>query len=252
MAKVYLSPAYHKFNPCSIDGCDETTHNNLYMDEVEKFLTACGIEWKRGPRRVPKSAEDGNVLMRQAVAEANEWGCDIYYVSHTNASTNLSDGVGNGKAKGCRPIIYEGSARGEALGEIMVRWRKMIYEGDVRLNRRTDLYELRVPYAVSFYEEHVFHDNLEDAQWFHANLRNIARNAVQAMCEYLGVEFVDPYESTIPDGYEAVLPSGDLPRAEHEALEAKYNALKSSAESFCALVGNGLSAFSGALEEIEA
>ena len=111
MAKVYLSPAYHRFNPCAIDGCDETTHNNLYMDEVEKFLTACGIEWKRGPRRVPKSAEDGNVLMRQAVAEANEWGCDIYYVSHTNASTNLSDGVVVQPASagmGCPPIPRHG------------------------------------------------------------------------------------------------------------------------------------------------
>ena len=35
-------------------------------------------------------------------------------------------------------------------------------------------------------------------------------------------------------------------------MKDKYNALKSSAESFCALVGNGLSAFTGALEEIEA
>ena len=58
MAKVYLSPAYHKFNPCAVAGCDETTHNNLYLDELEVFLTACGIEWKRGPRRVPKSSEE--------------------------------------------------------------------------------------------------------------------------------------------------------------------------------------------------
>lgn len=236
MAKVYLSPAYHKFNPCSIAGCDETTHNNLYMDEVEKFLTACGIEWKRGPRRVPKSAEDGNVLMRQAVAEANEWGCDIYYVSHTNASTNLSDGIGNGKAKGCRPIIYEGSARGEALGAIMVRWRKMIYEGDVRLNRRTDLYELRVPAAVSFYEEHVFHDNPEDAQWFHDHMKDVARSAVQGMCDYLGVPFVEPTEDEVVD-------VDCVSVADYLALKEQYNTLAASADALRTRVLNAVETY---------
>ena len=32
MPKVYLSPAYHYWNPCAVAGCDETTHNNLYLD----------------------------------------------------------------------------------------------------------------------------------------------------------------------------------------------------------------------------
>ena len=29
MPKIYLSPAYHRCNPCAISGCDETTHNNI-------------------------------------------------------------------------------------------------------------------------------------------------------------------------------------------------------------------------------
>jgi len=218
MAKVYLSPPYHRFNPCAINGCDETTHNNLYMDEVEKFLTACGIEWKRGPRRVPKSSEDGTALMKQAVKESNEWKADIHYVSHTNASTNLADGVGTGKAKGCRPIIYDGSERGEKLAAYMIARRKGVYDGAITLNRRTDLYELRVPTAVSFYEEHVFHDNPEDAQWFHSHMRDVARSAVQGMCDYLGVTFVDPYMAI---GIDTVN------RAEYDALFEKYNALYS-------------------------
>lgn len=218
MAKVYLSPAYHSYNPCSLSGCDETTHNNLYMDEVERFLTACGIEWKRGTRRVPKSSEDGNALMREAVAESNAWGADIHYVSHTNASTNLSDGIGNGKAQGCRPIIYQGSARGEKLAEYMIARRREVYDGAITLNRRTDLYELRVPTAVSFYEEHVFHDNPEDAQWFHDHLRDIARSAVMGMCDYIGVPFVEPkWNDTVADG--------DYVRMEdYKALEAQLAA----------------------------
>ena len=185
MPKVYLSPAYHWFNTCSIAGCDETTHNNLYLDELELFLTACGIEWKRGPRRVPKSNEDGTELMKKAVAESDAWGADVHYVSHTNAF--------DGSVKGYRPIIYPGSDGGEKLANFIIAERRKIYDGPVRLNERDDLYELRVPKAVSYYEEHVFHDNLEDATWFHNNLRNIARATCKGMCSYFAIPFVDPY-----------------------------------------------------------
>lgn len=236
MAKIYISPAYHRFNPCAIDGCDETTHNNLYMDEVEKFLFACGHEVKRGPRRVPKSNEDGTALMQQAVKESNEWGADIHYVSHTNASTNLADGVGTGKAKGCRPIIYEGSARGERLAECMIARRREVYPGDIRLNRRTDLYELRVPYAVSFYEEHVFHDNPEDAQWFHDHLTDVARSAARGMCDYLGVPFVEPSVDGDTEG-------DVVSRDEHEELQEKYNTLQASADAFRTRVLNAVEIF---------
>lgn len=234
MAKVYLSPAYHKFNPCAIDGCDETTHNNLYMDEVEKFLTACGIEWKRGTRRVPKSNEDGDALMRQAVAESNAFKADIHYVSHTNASTNLyTDGIGNGKAKGCRPIIYQGSARGEKLAEYMIARRREVYDGAITLNRRTDLYELRAPAAVSFYEEHVFHDNPEDAQWFHDHMKDVARSAVQGMCDYLGVSFVEPTEDKVVEGDYVSM-------ADYMALQEQYNTLAASADALRTRVLNAV------------
>lgn len=204
MAKVYLSPAYHKFNPCAVAGCDETTHNNLYLDELEVFLTACGIQWKRGPRRVPNSSEDGDELMRRAVTESDAWGAEVHYVSHTNASTNLADGVGNGKAQGCRPIIFQGSQRGERLALFMTQRRREVYDGQVSLNRRTDLYELRMPKAVTYYEEHVFHDNPEDAQWFHDNLRSVARSAAKGLCDYFNLPFVEPYTVADPPKEEEV------------------------------------------------
>lgn len=210
MAKVYLSPAYHKFNPCAVAGCDETTHNNLYLDELEVFLTACGIEWKRGPRRIPNSSEDGDVLMRRAVAESDAWGAEVHYVSHTNASTNLTtDGVGEGAAQGYRPIIFQGSQRGERLALFMTTRRREIYDGQISLNRRTDLYELRMPRAVSYYEEHVFHDNAEDAQWFHDNLRSVARSAAKGLCDYFSLPFLEPY--TVADPNEGELPTETAP-----------------------------------------
>ena len=44
MPKVYLSPAYHRANNCSIAGCYEATHNNAYLDVLEPFLISCGSE----------------------------------------------------------------------------------------------------------------------------------------------------------------------------------------------------------------
>ena len=230
--RVYLSPAYHWFNNCSIEGCDETTHNNLYMDELEPFLTACGIEWKRGTRRVPKSDESGTALMIQAVEDSDAFGADMHYVSHTNASiTDLKD-LGNGKAKGCRPIIYDGSERGEELAKCMIARRKEVYPGTITLNRRKDLYELRVPAAVSFYEEHVFHDNTEDAQWFHDHMRDVARSAVQGMCDYFEIPFVDPHAG-----------GGSASHADYAGLKEDYDALYASANMLCARVEEAVRIF---------
>lgn len=190
MPKVYLSPAYHRQNECCYprpDGkqCYEALENNEYLDELEPFLKACGIEYKRGTRRTPMSGEDGTQLMYQAVRESNEWGADVHYVSHTNASSN-------GTAKGCHPMYYPTSKKGKQLGEIMVKYRKEIYPYTVKLIARSDLYELRVPNAVSFYEEHAFHDNLTDITWFHTHMKDVARSAAKGLCEYFGIPFVEP------------------------------------------------------------
>ena len=186
MPKIYLSPAYHKWNPCAIQGCDETTHNNLYLDELEPYLKACGIEFKRGVRRTPKSSEDGDALMLRAISESNAYKPDIHYVSHTNAY--------NGTVRGYRPMIFTGSKNGERLAQILIKYRKEIYSEPISLNTNTTLAELKNTVATAYYEEHIFHDNAEDAKWFHNNLRAIARQSAKGFCEYFGIAFVDPYE----------------------------------------------------------
>lgn len=189
MPKVYLSPAMHRQNECCYprpDGkqCYEALENNEYIDILEPVLNRCGIETKRGYRRTPMNNEDGDKIMRQNVAESNAWGTDVHYVSHTNAA--------NGTVKGYRPIYFTGSAKGKKLAEIMVKYRKQIYPYSVVLNNRTDLYELKNTNAVTFYEEHVFHDNLEDATWFHTHMNEIAESAAKGLCEYFGIPYIAP------------------------------------------------------------
>ena len=189
MPKVYLSPAMHRQNECCYprpDGkqCYEALENNEYIDILEPVLNRCGIETKRGYRRTPMNNDDGDKIMRQNVIESNAWGADVHYISHTNGA--------NGTVKGYRPIYFTGSAKGKKLAEIMVKYRKQIYPYSVVLNNRTDLYELKNTNAVAFYEEHVFHDNLEDATWFHTHMNEIAESAAKGLCEYFGIPYVAP------------------------------------------------------------
>lgn len=190
--KVYLSPAMHRANPCVYpreDGqqCYEALENNEYIDILEPILHRCGIETKRGYRRTPMNGDNGDAIMKQNVRESDAWGADVHYVSHTNASAN-------GKAQGCHPMYYTYSKNGKKLGEIMVKHRKQIYPGTVKLIPRSDLYELRMPKAVSFYEEHAFHDNMEDATWFHTHMKEIAESAAKGLCEWFGIPYVEEDE----------------------------------------------------------
>ena len=206
MPKVYLSPAMHRQNECCYprpDGkqCYEALENNEYIDILEPVLNRCGIETKRGYRRIPMNNDDGDKIMRQNVAESNAWGADVHYISHTNGA--------NGTVKGYRPIYFTGSAKGKKLAEIMVKYRKQIYPYSVVLNNRTDLYELKNTNAVAFYEEHVFHDNLEDATWFHTHMNEIAESAAEGLCEYFGIPYVAPAATpSIPTMTTAILRKG--------------------------------------------
>ena len=225
--KVYLSPAMHMANPCVYprpDGkqCYEALENNEYIDILEPILNRCGIETKRGYRRTPMNGDNGDAIMKQNVRESDAWGADVHYVSHTNGSVD-----GKGNSRGCFPMYYTYSKNGKKLGQIMVKYRKQIYPRTVKLVARSNLYELRVPKAVSFYEEYVFHDNMDDATWFHTHMKEIAESAAKGLCEWFGIPYVEaepePTDS-VTDGFIAVFPQlskgskGDKVRVLQELL----------------------------------
>lgn len=228
--KVYLSPAMHMANPCVYprkDGkqCYEALENNEYIDILEPILNRCGIATKRGYRRTPMNGDNGNDIMKQNVRESDAWGADVHYVSHTNGS---ADGKGN--SRGCYPMYYTYSKNGKKLGGIMVKYRKQIYPRTVKLVASSKWYELYKPKAVSFYEEHVFHDNMEDATWFHTHMKEVAESAAKGLCEWFGIPYVEaepePTDS-VTDGFTAVFPQlskgdkGDKVRVLQELLRGK-------------------------------
>lgn len=225
--KVYLSPAMHRANPCVYprpDGkqCYEALENNEYIDILEPILNRCGIETKRGYRRTPMNGDNGNAIMKQNVRESDAWGADVHYVSHTNGS---ADGKGN--SRGCYPMYYTYSKNGKKLGQIMVKYRKQIYPRTVKLVANSKWYELYKPKAVSYYEEHAFHDNMEDATWFHTHMKEIAESAAKGLCEWFGIPYVpgvDKPAESAAGGFTAVFPQlsrhdkGDKVRVLQELL----------------------------------
>ena len=80
----------------------------------------------------------------------------------------------------------------------MVKYRKEVYPRTVKLVPRADLYELKKTNAVAFYEEHAFHDNLEDITWFHTHMKEIAESAAKGLCEYFGKPYVEETKPAEP------------------------------------------------------
>ena len=189
MPKVYLSPAYHYSNNCYFNNCYEAKHNNEYIDILEPILNRCKIETKRGPRRIPLSNENGEDLMWQAIRESNAWKPDVHYVSHTNASPKHN-------ARGYRPMYYGFSSKGKKLANIMVKWRKTIYPYAIKMSANYKLHELKDTDAVAFYEEHVFHDDYQDAKWFHEHMKDIAEVTAKGLCEYFGIPYIPEKKPT--------------------------------------------------------
>ena len=192
MAKIYLSPAAHEHDrQCAYDAkCSENTHCNQYIDEMIPYLDACGIAWKRSDKANTGDRYD------ITIAESNAFAPDIHYVAHTNAF--------NGTVKGSRLHVYWSDAKSREWGQKVLNWRKKIYPYAVSLKDGSGLGEVKKTKAVCLYEELVFHDNLDDAKWLHEHMREMAEYTVRAICDILGVEFVDPYAAK-PDEPEETL-----------------------------------------------
>ena len=179
MPKIYLSPAAHAHdNPCSYDrkNCGENVHCNLYMDELEPYLRACGMDVKRASKA---NTGDG---IRVSVREANDWGADLYYVAHTNAGGGCRNGI----------MIYSEDIRPWA--EKLRKRRLEVYPRRSNISINPNLYEINQTKAPCLYEELVFHDNLEDITWLHTHLREMAEATAKAFCDIFGVKFIDPYK----------------------------------------------------------
>lgn len=177
-AKIYLSPAAHEHdNPCSFDrtDCGENIHCNIYADHLQEILIACGFDVKRNPK--DRTGE----RLKEAIAEANQWGADFYYVCHTN---------GGGGAYS-RLMVYD-NGTGYTYAQKIAEREKVIYTNPIQITLNPELDEIRLTNAPCVYHEVVFHDNPDEITYFHHHFRDFALCTAKGICDIFGVDLADP------------------------------------------------------------
>lgn len=179
MPSVFLSPSTQQWNQY-VNGGNEEQQMNLIADAMEPYLRSSGITYSRN---------DPDRDVRGAIADSNSRYYDVHLALHSNAGGGRFAGILSGI-----DIYYSPySAQGERLADIIVNNLKNIYPNPSKVNTlpTTSLGEVTQTRAVAVLCELGYHDNPEDAEWIKSNTQSIARNLVQALCDYFGIPFVE-------------------------------------------------------------
>ena len=185
MAKrIYLSPSEHGVgqNKCRHSKCYEDKHTRPIAEACEKYLKLSGVE--------VKVAKVGT-SMSVRCAESDNFKADLHVPIHTNA---FSD-------KSVRRLVFmciRTDGEYKKIFECVKNRMKDSYKGDVKLTKRTDLFEINVPKAKTFYCELGFHTNQYDCDNFIHNADARGKELAWGLCDYLGVTFKDKKEEPKP------------------------------------------------------
>ncbi len=180
MPSLYLSPSLQEWNPY-VDGGNEEYYMNLIADAMEPYLRASGIDFKRN---MPE------MTLRQAIADSNSGNYDLHLAIHSNASGEGSAG----KNRGVEVYYYPTSVKGQNFADILATNYSELYPDPEKVKTipTTSLGELRLTRAPSALIEVAYHDNLDDARFIRANIKEIAKNLAKSVAETLGVPFKEP------------------------------------------------------------
>jgi N-acetylmuramoyl-L-alanine amidase len=118
----------------------------------------------------------------EAVAASDAAGADLYVALASDAAAPPS----GGKERGVRLFYAAGSGNGKAAATALGEAILPLYAGRVGIYPTDTVAELQKTKAPAVLAEVAFHDNLEDAQWLHENLQDIAAALVKGLCAYFG------------------------------------------------------------------
>lgn len=170
--KVALSPEDRASNTYAVGNTNERDQMRRVADLLESALIRCGF--------AVKNMQYGGMYDR--VADGNAWDADLYIALHSNGF----DGTVAGTRVHCYP-----SEKSRKIGKLIQDRIAPLSPGtSERLVESTNLYELRAPTMPAVLPEFGFHDNPEEAQWIIDNVKLIAEETCQAVCEFFGVEYV--------------------------------------------------------------
>lgn len=180
MPRVFLSPSTQEWNSY-VGGGTEEQYMNLLADRMEPYLRASGISYVRND-------PDRNVT--GAIADSNADDYDVHLALHSNAAPESMAG----KLRGIDIYYSPYSMASERLAVTIANNFKSIYPlpALTRALPTTTLGEVTRTRAVAVLCEIGYHDNVEDAEWIRNNLKTIAANLTESLCDYFGIPFVTP------------------------------------------------------------
>lgn len=177
---IYISPSNHGVgaNKCLHSGCYEDKHTRPIAESAARYLKASGFTvYIAAP----------NTTMVARCAESNKVGASLHIPIHTNAS-------GTASARYLLFMCYNTTGEYKKIFDAVKPFMAQIYNGDIKLSKRRDLYEINVPNAKTFYCEMGFHTNSYDCNNFIHNPEVIGKALAKGICQYYGVEFKDGTE----------------------------------------------------------
>lgn len=179
---VFLSPSNQKSNTWAVGKTNEKEQAEAFADKLQALLEKQGVKVVR--------ADTVNPYKRIKYAT----GCKLYVPLHTNAY--------NKKVRGNRLYVYEHNKNTpEALAEENFKAMDAIRAevNKLGMSRKPLMYfdaanwkELSNATAAGIpavYSEAIFHDNVEDCNWYFANVDRLAEAYARGICKYLGVTY---------------------------------------------------------------
>lgn len=179
MPEVFLSPSTQEFNSYVIGG-NEEMYMNMLADEMEPFLRASSVRFVRN---------DPDRQVNGAISDSNQGNYDVHLALHSNAAPdNL-----RGRLRGIDIYYAPTSELSRRLAVITANNLRTIYPlpEKTRIMPAVNLGEVLRTRAVAILAEIGYHDNYSDAVWLTDNLRKIAMNLVQSLCDYFAVDFIN-------------------------------------------------------------
>lgn len=180
--KVFLSPSNQYSNTWATGNTNEKAQALAFADKLQALLEKQGVSVVRADDVHPYSRID------------NAKGCDLYIPLHTNAY--------NKKVRGCRLYVYKknkntstalASKNAKAMAAIQAEVDKLGMSRKVIVNydyaNWAELTNATAAGIPAVYSESIFHDNVEDCNWYFANVDKLAEAYAKGICEYLGVGY---------------------------------------------------------------
>ncbi len=180
MPKLFLSPSTQEWNNYTGGGTEEE-YMNLLADRMEPYLRASGITYVRND---PERNVSG------AINDSNSDYYDVHLALHSNAAPESMVGL----LRGIDIYYSPYSTASEKLAVTIANNLKSIYPIPAlsRALPTTTLGEVNRTRAVAVLCELGYHDNVQDVEWLRNDLKALAANLVESLCDYFGIPFVTP------------------------------------------------------------